>query len=162
MTHENKSTRKFLSLRYYKDNTLQLFKQLRADVSVFYCEAKSKGKITRLEVFLGKHDLKICSKFTGKHPYRNTISVKLLCNFIGIRLRHGCSPVNLLHIFRIPLLRNTSGGLLLEEQDFKTCLNLKFVKMNLIFIINLFVLIMNLSMKVDQNYLYKLFFETKL
>ena len=25
---------------------------------------------------------------------------KLLCNFIEITLRHGCSPVNLLHIFR--------------------------------------------------------------
>ena len=26
---------------------------------------------------------------------------------------HGCSPVNLLHIFRTPLTRNTSGRLLL-------------------------------------------------
>ena len=26
---------------------------------------------------------------------------------------HGCSPVNLLHIFRTPLTRNTSGWLLL-------------------------------------------------
>ena len=29
-------------------------------------------------------------------------------------LRHGCSPVNLLHIFRIPFLKNTSGRLLLR------------------------------------------------
>ena len=27
-------------------------------------------------------------------------SPKLFCNFIEIALRHGCSPVNLLHIFR--------------------------------------------------------------
>ena len=36
------------------------------------------------------------------------------CNFIGIALRHGCSRVNLLHIFRTPFPRNTSGWLLLS------------------------------------------------
>ena len=35
------------------------------------------------------------------------------CSFIEITLRHGSSPVNLLHIFRIPFPRNTSGWLLL-------------------------------------------------
>ena len=35
--------------------------------------------------------LKLCSKFTGEHPWRSAIS---------ITLRHECSPVNLLHIFR--------------------------------------------------------------
>ena len=34
-------------------------------------------------------------------------------NFIEITLRHGCSPVNLLHIFRTLFLKNTSGQLLL-------------------------------------------------
>ena len=37
----------------------------------------------------------------------------LLCNFIEISLRHGCSPVNLLHIFRTPFPKNTSGELFL-------------------------------------------------
>ena len=32
---------------------------------------------------------------------------------IEIALQHGCSPVNLLHIFRTPFSRNTSGWLLL-------------------------------------------------
>ena len=36
-----------------------------------------------------------------------------LSNFIEITLRHGCSPVNLLYIFRTPFLKNTSGWLLL-------------------------------------------------
>ena len=31
-----------------------------------------------------------------------------------ITLRHGCSPVYLLHIFRMPFLKNTSGQLLLD------------------------------------------------
>ena len=43
-------------------------------------------------MFLGKSVLKICSKFTGEHPCRS-----------------GCSPVNLLHIFRTPSYKNTSG-----------------------------------------------------
>ena len=42
----------------------------------------------------------------------NIIS-KLLCNFIEITLGDGCSPVYLLHIFRAPFPKNTSGRLLL-------------------------------------------------
>ena len=53
---------------------------------------------------LRKRCSKICSKFTGEHPCRNVISVKLLCKFIEITLRHGCFPVNLLHIFGKPFL----------------------------------------------------------
>ena len=36
----------------------------------------------------------------------------MLCNFIEITLRHGCSAVNLLHIFRTSFPGNTSGWLL--------------------------------------------------
>ena len=44
--------------------------------------------------------------------YRRTPMPK--CDFdIEITLRHGCSPVNLLHIIRTPFLKNTSGRLLL-------------------------------------------------
>ena len=38
---------------------------------------------------------------------------KVAINFIEITLRHGCSPVNLLHIFKKLFPRNTSGWLLL-------------------------------------------------
>ena len=65
--------------------------------------------------FLGKGVLKICSKFTGEHPRRSVISMKLLCNFIEITLRRGYSPVNVLHIFKTPFYKNTSGGLLLNH-----------------------------------------------
>ena len=34
-------------------------------------------------------------------------------NFIEIALRYGCSPINLLHIFRTSFLKNTSGWLLM-------------------------------------------------
>ena len=72
---------------------------------------------SQLEVFLGKEVLKICSKFTGKHSRRSAISIKLLYNFIEITLRDGCSPVNLLHIFRTLFLKNTSGWLLLDNSN---------------------------------------------
>ena len=44
--------------------------------------------------------------------------ILLLWNFIEIKLRHECSPVNLLHIFRTPFLKNTSGRLLLNSRGF--------------------------------------------
>ena len=37
-----------------------------------------KGRSRPPEVFLGKGVLKICSKFTGEHPCRDAISIKLL------------------------------------------------------------------------------------
>ena len=40
-------------------------------------------------------------------------SIKLQSSFIEITLRHGCSPVNLVHIFRTPFPKNASRGLLL-------------------------------------------------
>ena len=62
---------------------------------------------------LRKSVVKICSKFTREHLCRSVISIKLLCNFIQIILRHGRSPANLLQIFRTLFLKNTSGRLLL-------------------------------------------------
>ena len=44
------------------------------------------------------------------------ITPMLKCDFnkVALQLQHGCSPVNLLHIFRTPFPANTSGGLLLK------------------------------------------------
>ena len=65
------------------------------------------------EVFLRKGLRKIYSKFTGEHPYRSVISIKLQSKFIEIVLQHWCSSANLLYFFRTPFPKNTSGGLLL-------------------------------------------------
>ena len=79
---------------------------------VFSCFWDSKLNIrSPAEVFLGKGDMKICSKFTVEHPCWSVISIKLLCRCIKIKLRHRCSPIDLLHIFRAPSPKNTSGGL---------------------------------------------------
>ena len=58
--------------------------------------------------------LKIYSKCTGEHSCQSVVSITLLCNLIQITLRNGCSPENLLHIFRTPFSRNTSEWLLLN------------------------------------------------
>ena len=74
-------------------------------------------------------------KLLQKHPFRNILEEscsknmqqiyretpmpkcdfnKVASNFTEIALRHGCSPVNLLHIFRTPFHKNISGWLLLS------------------------------------------------
>ena len=68
-------------------------------------------------MFLGKGALKICNTFTREHPCWSVISVisiKLQGNFIEITLRHGGSPVNVMHIFRILFPKNICGRLLLN------------------------------------------------
>ena len=51
------------------------------------------------------------------------ISKKLLYNIIEITLRHGCHPANLLHIFRTPFFKNTSGGLRLKREHWHENIN---------------------------------------
>ena len=84
------------------------------------------------QVFLGKGVLEICSKFAGEYPCWAVILIKLLCYFIEITLRHGCSPVNVPHIPRTSFYRNTYRGLLLVKIYFcsvwvHTCRN-EFVR----------------------------------
>ena len=64
------------------------------------------------EVFSEKGFPKICSKFTGEHPCWSVISIKFQSNVTEITLRHGCYPVNLLHIFRKPFAEYICGELL--------------------------------------------------
>ena len=77
------------------------------------------------EVFFWKYVLKISSKFTGEHP--------LLCSFIEMALRYGCSLVNLLHIFRTPFPKNTTEWLLLNLNAWSQQLDVwKFVSISII------------------------------
>ena len=46
--------------------------------------------------------------------YKRTHMSKLLCNFTEILLRLGCSPLNLLYLFRTPPRKKTSGVLPLD------------------------------------------------
>ena len=60
-------------------------------------------------MFSGKGVLKICSKFTGERLYQSVISIKLQSNFNEIALWYGCSPVNLLHIFKTHFYKKHLG-----------------------------------------------------
>ena len=52
-------------------------------------------------------------------PYHQAKSFNVFVTecIVEITLRRGCSPVNLLHIFRTTFPKNTSGGLLLLEEN---------------------------------------------
>ena len=58
--------------------------------------------------------MKLCSSDNHYTTAPQLKPVKLRITFTDITFRHGCSPVNLLHIFRIPFPKNTSGGMLLD------------------------------------------------
>ena len=88
-----------LYFTHYSCVVIILFNTVYLDKPAFCTYGSSHS-----EVFLGKGVLKICSKFTGEYPCRSPYR---------FALRHGCSPVNLLHIFRTPIATNTSGRLLL-------------------------------------------------
>ena len=45
---------------------------------------------------------------TANNKYTEA-DLQLLCNFIEVALRHECSLVNLLYIFKTPFPKNTSG-----------------------------------------------------
>ena len=47
--------------------------------------------------------------FTGEHSCRSVISVKLHYNFFYVTLLRACSPVDLLHIFRISFFKKHQG-----------------------------------------------------
>ena len=99
----------YLHVITFSCSKVLLLQRLDIYVNIFFTKCLSLVSSSRPEVFLEKGVLKICSKFTGEHPCRSLISIKLLCNFIEITLRHGCSPVKLLHIFRTPFSKNNSG-----------------------------------------------------
>ena len=104
------------TITYLQKNSLSWI-SAKSYLSNFFNPLKDLQKQPSWDVLI-KGCPEIFSKFTGKHSCRSVISIKLLCNFIKITLWHGCSPVNLLHIFRTPLLKNTSGGLLLDLPSF--------------------------------------------
>ena len=50
--------------------------------------------------------LEVSGEFAEWLPCRSVISIELLCSFVGVTLRRGCS-INLLRIFRAPFCGST-------------------------------------------------------
>ena len=46
-----------------------------------------QSRSSRPEMFIGKDVLKKCRKFTGEHPCRSAISIKLLANLLKLHFR---------------------------------------------------------------------------
>ena len=113
---------------------------------------EERNRSSRPEVFLRKSVLKICSKFTGEHPCRGVISIELQGKFIEIALRHGCFPVNLLHIFRTTFSRNTSLWLLLFPSLF---LSVHWIQVKEFFNIKAQFLGVNIYLKKMKKYILK-------
>ena len=90
---------------------MELFRE-----DIFFCKIHKKTPVPK-SLFNKVTDRSLSSEVVPercsvKKVFWNVISMKLLC--MGcFTLCHGCSPVNLLHIFRTPCPKNTSGGLLL-------------------------------------------------
>ena len=94
-------------------------------ISILFIENSSRS--SHSELFLGEGVLRICRKYAGEHPCKIVILIKLLCNFTETTLQHGCTPVNLLHIFRKSFPKNTSGYMHLQFKCiFYVNLNFKF------------------------------------
>ena len=66
-----------------------------------------------IDVFIKRCSENMQQIYRRTHLCQFLISIKLRGKFIEIAIRHGCSSVNLLHIFRTPFPTNTYGGLLL-------------------------------------------------
>ena len=100
----------------------------RVHISIFRIENKNKDTGTML-TFKSPTPQNCQTHPSNSSAVLPVLPLCCLCNFIEITLRHGCSPVNLLHIFRIPFLKNTSGQLLLEikmiESDAQGLVQLK-------------------------------------
>ena len=97
----------------YRQSVKSNFLNLELFLNFEQSDTKWVGfRSSRPEVFLVKGVLKIRSKFTGEHPCRSVISIKLVGDFIEITPRQVCSSVNSLYIFGTPFSKRTSGWLL--------------------------------------------------
>ena len=89
------SVQKFISFKPYQKHQMKFKKQPYRGV-------------------LWKRCSKNMQQITGEHPCQSVIQINLQSNLIKIALWHGCSPVNLLHIFRKPFPQNIFERLLLK------------------------------------------------
>ena len=78
----------------------------KSNIGIVPSNTTAANRSNHPEVFLRKVVLKICCKFTGEHLCQGAIS-----------LRHGCSLINLLIIFRTPFPENTFENLIRTMND---------------------------------------------
>ena len=106
-------------------------KNLKNYFAQYEKETQRKAEAATQRCFLEK----VFWKYTANLQENTHAEVrKLLCNFIEITLCHGCSPVNLLHIFRSPFLKEHLRWLLLEKQFLLTAVSASCSALNMIIV----------------------------
>ena len=90
----------------------------------------TKNGSYRKQPFRGVLDKRCSENMQQIYGRTPTPKCDLFCNFIEIALRHGASPINLLHIFRTPFPKNTAGGLLLSY-DVSGALSIIYFRMRM-------------------------------
>ena len=103
-------------------NVVYVFREFVAQQKLFTMKM-DRFRSSPPEMFLCKCVLSLYIEFTGEHPCQSAISIKQQSNLIEITLRHGCSPENLLHIFRTLFPKNNYGGLPLQIYRCKSSLS---------------------------------------
>ena len=102
--------------------TLHKFKYSRIQIFLFiipFCKLNESWYqicawiLSIKRCFLKKVSYRVCQKSIAQKIWKYVQS-----NFIKITLRHECSPVNLLHIFRASVFNNISGRPHLEQRLF--------------------------------------------
>ena len=105
------------------DKRLKIFEYLKNNILhngfVFLQETHSRNSHQRCSVEIGL--LKNFTKFTGKHLgqslFFNKFASLRSATLLKKRLWHRCFPVNFVKFLRTPVLKNTSGRLLLTLID---------------------------------------------
>ena len=69
-------------------------------------------------VLLKRDVLRVCCGLSGAHPFGCVVSKKLQSSFVEITFLRGYSPVCFLCVFSASFLGNTSGGLVLNKDNF--------------------------------------------
>ena len=62
--------------------------------------------------------LRMCCEYLRAYLCVGVISIKVQSGIVEIALLHCCPPVDLLQFYRAFFLENTSGGLLLNKDNF--------------------------------------------
>ena len=120
------------TLKYSMEISISLW-QKKHKVTTVATTCQSRRVFYRIKISKQRVIQNKKSNFRSSHPdgvlkkrcsenmqqiYRRTLMPKCyFSNFFDIALRHGCSPVNLLHVFRTIFPRNTSGWLLVKFEN---------------------------------------------
>ena len=112
----------FISLLFCEEDLKVRLYVIDYNSFVNWSKHAQNSRSSHPEVFLERRILKICPKITEEYPCQSailttlqSILIRFQSTLIEITLRHGCSPLHLLHILRTPFPKTTFLCLLMEQ-----------------------------------------------